>query len=58
MMSVQELEEMLRSAASNGRDISREDFYNMMTKKTFWYWYIITNFVMFFADKRIILIRL
>ena len=34
-MNVQELEEMLQRAASNGRDISREDFYNIMTKKTF-----------------------
>ena len=35
-MNVQELEEMLQRAASNGREISREDFYNIMTKKTFW----------------------
>ena len=34
-MNVQELEEMLQRAASNGREISREDFYNIMTKKTF-----------------------
>ena len=34
-MSVQELEEMLQRASSNGREISREDFYNIMTKKTF-----------------------
>jgi len=27
---------MLERAASNGKDISREDFYNIMTKKTFW----------------------
>jgi len=26
---------MLERAASNGKDISREDFYNIMTKKTF-----------------------
>jgi len=34
-MSVQELEEMLQRASSNGREIGREDFYNIMTKKTF-----------------------
>jgi centrin-1 len=34
-MNVTELEEMLQRAASNGREISREDFYNIMTKKTF-----------------------
>ena len=34
-MSVQELEEMLQRAATNGREISREDFYNIMTKKAF-----------------------
>ena len=34
-MSFQELEEMLQRASSNGREISREDFYNIMTKKTF-----------------------
>jgi Ca2+-binding EF-hand superfamily protein len=34
-MNVQELEEMLQRASSNGREISREDFYNIMTKKTF-----------------------
>jgi len=36
-MNVQELEEMLQRAASNGREISREDFYNIMTKKSFWF---------------------
>ena len=35
-MSVQELEEMLQRASANGREISKEDFYNIMTKKTFW----------------------
>ena len=35
-MNIQELEEMLQRAASNGREISREDFYNIMTKKSFW----------------------
>ncbi len=35
-MNIQELEEMLQRAASNGREISREDFYNIMTKKAFW----------------------
>jgi len=34
-MNVQELEEMLQRASSNGREISREDFYNIMTKKSF-----------------------
>lgn len=33
-MNGSELEEMLQRAASNGREISREDFYNIMTKKT------------------------
>jgi hypothetical protein len=27
---------MLQRAATNGREISREDFYNIMTKKAFW----------------------
>ena len=39
-MNVQELEEMLQRAASNGREISRSDFYNIMTKKAFWLAYI------------------
>jgi Ca2+-binding EF-hand superfamily protein len=34
-MNQDELVEMLERAASNGREISREDFYNIMTKKTF-----------------------
>ena len=34
-MSLNELQEMLQRAATNGREISREDFYNIMTKKTF-----------------------
>jgi Ca2+-binding EF-hand superfamily protein len=34
-MSVQELEEMLQRAATNGREISRDDFYAIMTKKAF-----------------------
>jgi Ca2+-binding EF-hand superfamily protein len=34
-MTSEELQEMLERAASNGREISREDFYNIMTKKTF-----------------------
>ncbi|CAK87884.1 unnamed protein product (macronuclear) [Paramecium tetraurelia] len=34
-MTAEELGEMLERAASNGRDISREDFYNIMVKRTF-----------------------
>lgn len=34
-MTAEELAEMLERAASNGREISREDFYNIMVKKTF-----------------------
>jgi len=28
---------MLERAASNGKEITPEDFYNIMVKKTFWY---------------------
>ena len=38
-MTAEELAEMLERAASNGREISREDFYNIMVKRTFWYFY-------------------
>ncbi len=34
-MTAEELEEMLSRAASNGDEITFEDFYNIMTKKTF-----------------------
>jgi Ca2+-binding EF-hand superfamily protein len=34
-MSVEELREMLQRASSNGDEITREDFYNIMTKKAF-----------------------
>ena len=34
-MTGEELEEMLSRAASNGDEITFEDFYNIMTKKTF-----------------------
>jgi Ca2+-binding EF-hand superfamily protein len=34
-MNVTELEEMLQRASGNGREITRDDFYNIMTKKTF-----------------------
>ena len=34
-MTQEELQEMLERAASNGKEITREDFYNIMTKKTF-----------------------
>ena len=34
-MSAEELKEMLERAASNGDEISFEDFYFIMTKKTF-----------------------
>lgn len=34
-MSAEELQEMLERAASNNQEITREDFYNIMTKKTF-----------------------
>ena len=34
-MSNDELAEMLERAAQNGKEITREDFYNIMTKKTF-----------------------
>lgn len=33
-MNASELEEMLQRAATNGREISREDFYNIMTKRS------------------------
>ena len=34
-MSTEELKEMLERAASNGEEITFEDFYFIMTKKTF-----------------------
>merc|ERR1712164_8733 len=34
-MNVDDLKEMLQRASSNGEDIAREDFYNIMTKKAF-----------------------
>ena len=34
-MNVSELEEMLQRASTNGREITKEDFYNIMTKKSF-----------------------
>lgn len=34
-MSVDELNEMLERAASNGSEITREDFYTIMTKRAF-----------------------
>lgn len=34
-MSIDELKEMLQRASSNGEEITREDFYNIMTKKNF-----------------------
>ena len=34
-MSLDELKEMLSRASSNGEEITREDFYNIMTKKAF-----------------------
>ena len=34
-MTNDELAEMLERAAQNGKEITREDFYNIMTKKTF-----------------------
>lgn len=34
-MSMDELKEMLHRAAANGEEITREDFYNIMTKKAF-----------------------
>jgi hypothetical protein len=34
-MTVEELSEMLSRAASDGNEITREDFFNIMTKKTF-----------------------
>ena len=34
-MSLDELKEMLQRASSNGEEITREDFYNIMTKKAF-----------------------
>lgn len=34
-MSIDELKEMLQRASSNGEEITRADFYNIMTKKAF-----------------------
>lgn len=51
---------MLQRAGSNGREISREDFYNIMTKKTFWFvgWFLVWfylriqwNFCLIFIKK-------
>ena len=45
---------MLERAASNGREITREDFYNIMTKKTFWVsWKIFNIFFHFIEFKKI-----
>ena len=38
-MTSEELEEMLSRAATNGEEITFDDFYNIMTKNTFW-WYL------------------
>jgi hypothetical protein len=34
-MTSEELSEMLERAAANGKEITREDFYNIMVKKSF-----------------------
>jgi len=34
-MTMEELSEMLERAAANGKEITREDFYNIMVKKSF-----------------------
>jgi hypothetical protein len=34
-MTIEELAEMLERASSNGKEITRDDFYNIMVKKTF-----------------------
>ena len=34
-LSTEELKEMIQRASSNGEEISREDFYKIMTKKNF-----------------------
>ena len=34
-MTVEELQEMLERAASDGNEISSEDFYTIMTKRAF-----------------------
>jgi hypothetical protein len=34
---------MLQRASGNGRELSRDDFYNIMTKKTFWFINHLTN---------------
>ena len=49
-MNISELEEMLQRASGNGREISKEDFYNIMTKKTFWFlfhwcWELFINYL-------------
>ena len=35
-MTTEELAEMLERASSNGKEITKDDFYNIMVKKTFW----------------------
>ena len=34
-MSSEELKEIVQAASSNGQEITREDFYNIMTKKSY-----------------------
>lgn len=36
-MTAEELAEMLERASSNGKEITKDDFYNIMVKKTFWW---------------------
>lgn len=50
-MTAEELGEMLERAASNGREISREDFYNIMVKKTFW---LTMQFIIYIINNKMI----
>lgn len=36
---------MLERASTNGKEISREDFYNIMTKKSFWEHHILYIYI-------------
>ena len=49
-MTNEELGEMLERASFNGKEITRDDFFNIMTKKSFWtiyvlnlYYYVVQN---------------
>ena len=56
-MTNEELGEMLERASFNGKEITRDDFFNIMTKKSFWTIYVLNLYYYYVVQNQLLLIN-